>query len=60
MLRSNNGTYWKSARVLRKNNFNRINVVNDVNGDIQIANLFKDKYMNAYLIVCSASKKSQN
>ena len=44
MLRSNNGTYWKSARVLRKNNFNCTNVVDDVNGDIQIANLFKDKY----------------
>ena len=38
MLRSNNGTYWKSARVLCKNNFNRTNVVDDGNGDIQIAN----------------------
>ena len=56
MLRSNNGIYWKSARVLRKNNFNRLNVVDDVNGDIQIANLFKDNY----LIVCSVQKKNQN
>ena len=34
MLRSNNGTYWKSARVLLKNNFNRTNVVDNVNGDL--------------------------
>ena len=30
MLRSNKGTYWKSARVLRKNNVNRTDVLDDV------------------------------
>ena len=60
MLRSNNGTYWKSARVFRKNNFNRTNVVDDVNGDIYRLLIYSKISMNAYLIVCSAPKKSQN
>ena len=59
MLRSNNGTYWKSARVLRKNNFNRTNVVDDVNGDIQIANLFKDKYERLFNSVQRSKEESE-
>ena len=43
MLQSNNGKYWKSARVLRKNNYRCINVVDAVRGDSQIAKLIKDK-----------------
>ena len=59
MLRSNNGTYWKSARVLCKNNFNRTNVVDDVNGDIQIANLFKDKYERLFNSVQCSKEESE-
>ena len=59
MLRSNNGTYWKSARVLRKKNFNRTNVVDDVNGDIQIANLFKDKYERLFNSVQCFKEESE-
>ena len=59
MLRSNNGTYWKSARVLRKNNFNRTNVVDDVNGDIRIANLFKDKYERLFNSVQCSKEESE-
>ena len=43
MLQSN-GKYWKSARVLRKNNYSCINVVDGVRDDSQIAKLIKDKY----------------
>ena len=59
MLRSNNGTYWKSARVHRKNNFNRTNVVDDVNGDIQIVNLFKDKYERLFNSVQCSKEESE-
>ena len=59
MLRSNYGTYWKSARVLRKNNFNRTNVVDDVNGDIQIANLFKDKYERLFNSMQCSKEESE-
>ena len=59
MLRSNNGTYWKSARVLCKNNFNRTNVVDNVNGDIQIANLFKDKYESLFNSVQCSKEESE-
>ena len=44
MLRTDHGKYWKSARVLRKNNYNCTKVVDGDKGDTQIANLFKDKY----------------
>ena len=54
-----NGTYWKSARVLRKNNFNCTNVVDDVNGDIQIANLFKDKYERLFNSVQYSKEESE-
>ena len=59
MLRSNNGTYWKSARVLRKNNFNRTNVVDDVVVIYRLL-IYSKISTNTYLIVCSAPKKSQN
>ena len=59
MLRSNNGTYWRSARVLRKNNFNRTNIVDDVNGDIQIANLFKDRYERLFNSVQCSKEESE-
>ena len=59
MLRSNNGTCWKSARVLSKNNFNRTNVVDDVNGDIQIANLFKYKYERLFNSVQCSKGESE-
>ena len=48
MLCSNNGKYWKSARVLRRNNYNCTNVVDGVKGDTQIANLFKDTYKRLF------------
>ena len=44
MLRTNHGNYWKSARVLRKNNYNCTKFSSGDKGDTQIANLFKDKY----------------
>ena len=58
MLRSNNETYWKPARVLCKNNFNRTHVVDDVNGDIQIANLFKGKYERLFNSVQCSKEES--
>ena len=39
-MNDHNGTYWKSARVLRKSNFNRTNVVNDVNDNDNDNELF--------------------
>ena len=59
MLRSNNGSYWKSARVHRNNNFNGTNIVDDVNGDIQIANLFKDKYERLFSSVQCSTEESE-
>ena len=63
MLRSNNGTYWKSVRVLQKNNFNCTNVVDDVNSDnnrdIQIANLFKDTYERLFYSVPCSKEESE-
>ena len=50
MLRSYNGTYWKSARVLRKHNFNRTNVVDD---------LFKDKYERLFNSVQCSKEESE-
>ena len=43
MLQTKNKSYWKTARVVRKNIFNCTNVVEGVKGDSQIANIFKDK-----------------
>ena len=59
MLQPNNETYWKSARVLCKNNFNRTNVVDDVNGDIEIANLFKDNYERLFNGVQCSKEESE-
>ena len=60
VIRSNNGTYWKSARVLRKHNFNHTNVIHvqDVNGDIQIVNLFKDTYERLFSSVQCSKEES--
>ena len=44
MLKTNNKSYWKSSKAIRKNNFNCTNVVDGVEGGSNIANLFKDKY----------------
>ena len=42
-----------------QNNFNRTNVVDDVNGDIQIANLFKDKYERLFNSVQCSKEESE-
>ena len=42
-----------------KNNFNRTNVVDDVNGDIQIANLFKDKCERLFNSVQCSKEESE-
>ena len=44
MHKTNNKSYWKSSKAIRKNNFNCTNVVDGVEGGSNIANLFKDKY----------------
>ena len=48
MLRSSPTTYWKSTRVIRKNNYNSTQVVDGTSGDANIANLFRGKYVSLF------------
>ena len=59
MLRIKNRNYWKTARVERKNRFNCTNVVDDVKGDSQIANLFKDKYERLFNSVKNVENEAE-
>ena len=48
MLRSNKRNYWRSARVVRKNNYNSTLTVDGIHGTSEIANHFKTKFSGLY------------
>ena len=48
MLRSNKRNYWRSARAVRKNNYNSALTVDGIHGTSEIANHFKTKFSRLY------------
>ena len=48
MLRSNKRNYWRSARAVRKNNYNSTLTVDGIHGTSEIANHFKTKFSGLY------------
>ena len=45
---SKNRNYWKSARAVRKKNYNNTPVVDGIHGNSEIANVFKSKFSALY------------
>ena len=55
MLQSNNKSYWKSAEIIQKKNFNTVSVIDGTQGDAAIADPFNDMYSILYNSVSSSS-----
>ena len=48
MIRSKNRNYWRSARAVRKNNYNSTLTVDGIHGTSEIANHFKTTFSGLY------------
>ena len=55
MLSSNHTDYWKSVKSIRKNNFNSTLVVDGIQDNTDISNLFMQKYRELYNSVRSSN-----
>ena len=56
-LKSCPNKYWKSVKSIRKNEFNSTATVDDITGNINIANLFQSKFKLLYNSVQSPREK---
>ena len=51
--------YWKSVAVISNKNYNTVPIIDNIRGDVAIADLFKDKYTTLYNSVSSSGNSMQ-
>ena len=56
ILSSNNKTYWKNVKSIRKNNFNTTSTVDGHSGNVEISNHFQNKFESLFNSVNSSKE----